>query len=139
MTWAEMVSAPGTDSGLSLIPCLYFQEAVPRERLIPWWESQGSLIFHLQVRIPFGKGAAEDRIRDQCSHPASDSVSPPVCPQRPPHPVLEPGTLLPAVLRPLQGPRAPAPRYQDYVYMWDGGHPGLCVCVCVCVCTGFGG
>ncbi|XP_057397697.1 ral guanine nucleotide dissociation stimulator-like 3 isoform X4 [Balaenoptera acutorostrata] len=93
----------------ALIPCLYFQEAVPRERLIPWWESQGSLIFHLQVRIPFGKGAAEDRIRDQCSHPASDSVSPPVCPQRPPHPVLEPGTLLPAVLRPLQGPRAPAP------------------------------
>ncbi|XP_064426618.1 ral guanine nucleotide dissociation stimulator-like 3 isoform X7 [Mirounga angustirostris] len=35
---------------------------------------------------------------------------PPVCPQGPPHLVLEPETLLLAVPRPLQGPRAPAPR-----------------------------
>ncbi|XP_057397698.1 ral guanine nucleotide dissociation stimulator-like 3 isoform X5 [Balaenoptera acutorostrata] len=41
--------------------------------------------------------------------PRIPHLPPPVCPQRPPHPVLEPGTLLPAVLRPLQGPRAPAP------------------------------
>ncbi|XP_073743776.1 ral guanine nucleotide dissociation stimulator-like 3 isoform X6 [Callorhinus ursinus] len=34
---------------------------------------------------------------------------PPVCPQGPPHLVLEPETLLLAVPRPLQGPRAPAP------------------------------
>ncbi|XP_005208852.1 ral guanine nucleotide dissociation stimulator-like 3 isoform X3 [Bos taurus] len=34
---------------------------------------------------------------------------PQVCPQHPLHPVLEPRTLLQAVLQPLQGPRAPAP------------------------------
>ncbi|XP_072803850.1 ral guanine nucleotide dissociation stimulator-like 3 isoform X2 [Vicugna pacos] len=43
--------------------------------------------------------------------PGTPHPPPPVCPQRPPHPVLESRTLLLAVLQLLQGPRAPAPSY----------------------------
>lgn len=122
------------ESAFSLSPCAHPQEAVPRERLIPWRKSWGPLIPHLQVSILFGEGTGDGRVRSQGSHHTSGSAFCPVSPQGPPHPVPEPGTLLLEVLQPLQGPRAPAPRYQAF----------LCVCGTVgtqggmCVYTGFG-
>lgn len=128
-------AAPGTESAFSLIPCPHPQEAVPRERPILWCKSWGPSITHLQVSIPLNEGTGDGKVRGQGSHPTSVSAFCPVFPQLPHHPVLEPGTLLQEVPQPLQGLRAPAPRYQ------------ACLCVyvrlgtqrCMCVYTEFGG
>lgn len=121
-------SAAGTESGFSLLSWPYSQEAVPRERPVPWRESRGPLIPHLQVSFPLGEGTGDDRVRGRGSHPTFSSVSPLVCPQGPPRPVLEARTLLLAVPRPLQAPRFPAPRYRALPCAHVGLRaPRLCV------------
>lgn len=121
-------AAPGTESAFSLILCPHPQEAVPRERPIPWCESWGPPIAHLQVSIPLDEGTGDGKVRSHGSHPTSVSAFCPVFPQLPHHPVLEPGSLLQEVPQPLQGLRTPTPRYQACLCVYVRLHPEVYVC-----------